>query len=75
MFISARNALTTFANRRYLPFDACVQFETKDVRVPWDTWLRGRSVDFLADGYNDLRAMNFHARIINPDTGEVLFSG
>jgi hypothetical protein len=75
MFINARNALIDAgATGRHLPFDATVQYQAW-TDGPWEWKVTGRSVEYLADFYNDLRACNLRARIVNSETGQVIFSG
>lgn len=75
MFINARNALTSAgATARRMPFEVTVQAQHRE-DGPWKTEFWGYSVDFLADCFNDCRVLWPHARLINSETGTVIFSG
>lgn len=73
MFITAKTALIdSGASGRWMPFDVTVEFETRE---GWLPEVKGRSVDYLAECYNDLRSLGRHARLVNSATGDVIFYG
>lgn len=75
MFITAKSALIDAgAHRRWMPFDCTVQYR-QTLHGDWVSEVKGRSTDFLAEVFTDLRGIWPSARMINSETGQELFRG
>lgn len=75
MFITAKSALIDAgAHKRWMPFEVTAQYR-RTVPGEWISDAKGRSTDYLANVYTDLRSLWPSARLINSETGAELFRG
>lgn len=75
MFITAKSALITAgAHARWMPFDCTVQYR-RTRHGGWISEFEGRSTDFLAECFNDLRVLWPDVRIIDSATERELYRG
>jgi hypothetical protein len=71
MVLTARSALTNAgAVKRWMPFDCVVEYFYDG---EWNEHAHGRGVENLAEHYNDAHSWYTRVRIINAETGMVIY--